>query len=102
VAASDREFCRGLDPFTALTAAAAMISTIGPLYERYIATRAARRLAFHAYCSWIAALVILPMVLRLPLERALPLSLGAVAASLVLTLPGCVLRVEPVTPRRRP
>ena len=73
--------------FTALAAAAALISTIDPLYERYIATRAANRLIFHAYCSWIAALVVLPMVLRLPLERVLPLSLGAVAASLVLTLP---------------
>jgi hypothetical protein len=28
---------------------------------------------FHAYCSWIAALVVLPMVLLLPLEQALPL-----------------------------
>ena len=73
--------------FTALAAAAALISTIDPLYERYIAARAARRLLFHAYCSWIAALVVLPMVLRLPLERALPLSLVAVTVSLLLTLP---------------
>lgn len=73
--------------FAAIAAGAALITTIDPIYERWIAARAARRLAFHAYCSWIAALVVLPMVLRLPLERALPLSLVAVAASLVLTLP---------------
>jgi len=42
---------------------------------------------FHAYCSWIAALIVLPIVVRLPLERALPVSLAAVGASLVLTLP---------------
>jgi hypothetical protein len=73
--------------FTALAASAAVVSTIDPLYERYVATRAARRLLFHAYCSWLAALVVLPMVLLLPLERALPLSLAGVAAWLVLTMP---------------
>lgn len=73
--------------FTAITAAAAVLTTIDPLYERYIATRAVRRLAFHGYCSWIAALVVLPMVLGLPLERALPLSLAAIAGWWVLTLP---------------
>jgi uncharacterized protein DUF5924/DUF2914 family protein len=73
--------------FTAIAAAAALISTIDPLYERYIATRAARRLLFHAYCSWIAALVVLPMVLLLPVERALPVSLIAVGVWLVLTAP---------------
>lgn len=73
--------------FAGLVAGAAAVTTLDPIYERYIATRAARRLMFHAYCSWIAALIVLPMVLRLPLERALPLSLAAVGISLVLTLP---------------
>ena len=73
--------------FTGLAAAAALLSTLDPLYERYVATRAARRLLFHAYCSWIAALVVLPMVLLLPLERALPVSLAAVGVWLVATLP---------------
>jgi hypothetical protein len=73
--------------FTGLAASAAVLSTIDPLYEHYVASRAARRLLFHAYCSWIAALVVLPMVLLLPLERALPISLAAVAAWLLLTLP---------------
>jgi len=73
--------------FTGLVAAAAVLSTIDPLYERLIAARAARRMTFHAFCSWIAALVVLPMVLLLPVERALPISLGAVGAWLLLTMP---------------
>jgi hypothetical protein len=73
--------------FTSLVAAAALLSTIDPLYERLVATQAARRMTFHAFCSWIAALVVLPMVLLLPVERALPISLLAVGAWLLLTLP---------------
>ncbi len=73
--------------FTGLAASAALLTTIDPLYESYVATRAARRLLFHAYCSWLAALVVLPMVLLLPLERALPISLAGVFTWLVLTLP---------------
>jgi hypothetical protein len=73
--------------FTGIACAAALVSTIDPLYERWIAARAARRMLFHAYCSWIAALVVLPMVLLLPVERALPISLAAVVVWLVLTLP---------------
>jgi hypothetical protein len=73
--------------FTVVVGVAAVLSTIDPLYERWVAARAARRLLFHAYCSWIAALVVLPMVLQVPLERALPISLGAVFVWLVVTLP---------------
>lgn len=73
--------------FTALVALAAIVSTIDPLYERVVARRAARRLLFHAYCSWLSALIVLPMVLLLPVEKALPVSLIAVTAWLLLTLP---------------
>jgi hypothetical protein len=73
--------------FTGLVAAAALLSTVDPLYERLVASQAARRMTFHAFCSWIAALVVLPMVLLVPVERALPISLGAVCAWLLLTLP---------------
>jgi hypothetical protein len=73
--------------FVGFVAAAALVSTIDPLYERWIAKRAARRLLFHAYCSWIAALVVLPMVLLVPLEQALPMSLATVVVWLVLTFP---------------
>ena len=73
--------------FTGLVGVAALLSTVDPIYERLVATRAARRMAFHAFCSWITALVVLPMVLSLPLETSLPLSLLAVAIWLLLTLP---------------
>jgi hypothetical protein len=73
--------------FTSAVGVAALVTTVDPLYERLVATRAARRMAFHAFCSWIAALVVLPMVLLVPLERALPISLLGVGAWLVLTLP---------------
>jgi hypothetical protein len=73
--------------FTGVVAVAAIVTTIDPIYERVIATRAARRMSFHAFCSWIAALVVLPMVLLVPLERALPISLLAVGGWLLLTLP---------------
>lgn len=73
--------------FTGVVGLAALMTTVDPWYERFIATRAARRMSFHAFCSWIAALVVLPMVLLVPVERALPLSLLGVAAWLLLTLP---------------
>jgi hypothetical protein len=73
--------------FAGFVGAAAVVTTIDPLYERLIAKRAARRLLFHAYCSWIAALVVLPIVLLVPLEQALPMSLATVVVWLVLTLP---------------
>ena len=72
---------------TRVVGVAAIVSTIDPVYERVIATRAARRMSFHAFCSWIAALVVLPMVLLVPVERALPISLLAVGGWLLLTLP---------------
>ncbi len=73
--------------FTTIAAAAALLSTIDPWYERFIAVRAARRMTFHAYCSWLAALVVLPIALSLPLEKALPWSLIGVTGWLMLTLP---------------
>jgi hypothetical protein len=73
--------------FTALVMGIALLSTLDPLYERYVASRAATRLMFHAYCSLIAAIVVLPMVVHLPLERALPLAIIGVNVWLLLTLP---------------
>jgi len=73
--------------FTALVALAALLSTIDPVYERVIAKRAARRMSFHAFCSWIAALVVLPMATSMPVEQALPISLIGATAWLLLTLP---------------
>lgn len=73
--------------FAGLAGLAALISTIDPIYERHIAKHAPARLAFQLYCSWVAALVVLPMVVGLPLERALPLSLAVVAVWMIFALP---------------
>ena len=73
--------------FIAIAAGAALLTALDPLYERWIAARAATRLLFHAYCSLIAAVVVVPMVVHLSLEQALPLSLGAVGVWLLLTSP---------------
>lgn len=73
--------------FIALAAAAALLTALDPLYERWIAARAATRLLFHAYCSLIAAVVVVPMVVHLSLDEALPLSLGGVGVWMLLTAP---------------
>jgi hypothetical protein len=73
--------------FISIAGGAALLTAIDPLYERWIAARAATRLLFHAYCSLIAAVVVVPMVVHLSLEEALPLSLGAVGVWLLLTAP---------------
>jgi hypothetical protein len=73
--------------FITIASCAALLTALDPIYERWIAARAATRLLFHAYCSLIAAVVVVPMVVHLSLEQALPLSLGAVGVWLLLTSP---------------
>lgn len=80
--------------FTGLAASAALLSTIDPLYERLIARRAATRLAFHAFCTWITALVVLPIVVRVPLEHALPLSFAVAGGWLLLALPQLMVSLK--------
>jgi len=73
--------------FTALVAMAALLGTIDPVYAKVIGPHAAARLMFHAYCSLVTAIVVLPMVVHLSLERALPLAILGVTSWLVLTFP---------------
>jgi hypothetical protein len=73
--------------FVSIAAGAATLTALDPLYERWIAGRAATRLLFHAYCSLIAAVVVVPMVVHLSLERALPFALVCVGVWLLLTAP---------------
>lgn len=61
--------------FTLAAAATALVTTIDPWYQR-ILLQPLLKLAFHAWCSFIAALVGIPLVLGLPLEYALPGALG--------------------------
>jgi hypothetical protein len=73
--------------FISIAVVAALLTALDPLYERWIAARAATRLLFHAYCSLIAAVVVVPMVVHLSLEETLPLAIGAVSVWLLLTSP---------------
>lgn len=69
--------------FTSLVALAALASTIDPLYNARIANAATRRILFHAFCSFLAALVVLPLALQWPMEQAIDLAL---AFTILLTL----------------
>jgi hypothetical protein len=73
--------------FSASAILAAIISTIDPIYNHHIAKRLIINVIFHGYCSWLAVLVVLPMVVHLPLERAFPVALIFVIAWFVITLP---------------
>lgn len=80
------QFDFGQIAFATTVIAAALIGTIDPIYNRLIAERVLLKQIFHAYCSWLAALVVLPMVVHLPLERALPAALIFVVAWFAITL----------------
>ncbi len=80
--------------FTAVAVGAALISTIDPLYNRRIATHKITMALFQGYCSWLAALVLLPMVLHLPLERAAPTALAVFSIGLLLMLPRCLAALQ--------
>lgn len=73
--------------FTAAVIVAAVACTVDPLYTSRIAGTTARSVAFHAFCSFLAGLVVLPIALQLPLEKAVPLSLGLTALLTLLCLP---------------
>ena len=73
--------------FTGVVIVAAVASTLDPLYITRIASAGARSVAFHAFCSLLAGLVVLPIVLQLPLERAVPLSLALTAILTLLCMP---------------
>lgn len=73
--------------FVALAAALALAATLDPLYWHRIAPNAGLSLAFHAACSFVAALSILPIALHLPVEQALPIAFATAAVILLASLP---------------
>ena len=64
----------------------AVASAIDPLYWHRIAPNPALSMAFHGGCSFVAALVILPLAVHLPAEQALPIAFGMTALTLLLSL----------------
>jgi hypothetical protein len=85
LAATQRDL--GQIAFTLLAIAAGALTTVDPAYRQHVTEHRTRRMIFQAYCSAIAAVVVLPIVLHLPVEQALPVSLASVAGWLLFTLP---------------
>lgn len=73
--------------FTALAAALALASVIDPLWWHRIAPNDALSIGFHAGCTFVAALAILPIAVHLPLDRVLAIAYGLTAATCVIALP---------------
>lgn len=73
--------------FIALAVLIAIVISLDPVYFGRIAPHAGLSSALHAYCTFVSALVVLPVALHLPLDRALPLALGITALSLLASLP---------------
>lgn len=84
--------------FTGFILAAAMLSTIDPWYDRYISRHRLISFAFHALCSFVAALVILPIALKLPTEKTLTVALGMLVFWMAFATPTLIK----LTPQGRP
>jgi hypothetical protein len=79
--------------FTGIFVLAALVSTVDPWYNRYISKHRIASLAFHALCCFVSALVILPVVVKLPTGRTLIYALGFMVVWLLLVIPGLLLRL---------
>ncbi|GHA10384.1 hypothetical protein GCM10008090_19970 [Arenicella chitinivorans] len=84
--------------FTGFIVAAALLSTIDPWYDRYISRHRLISFAFHALSSFVAALVILPIALKLPTEKTLIVALGMLVFWMVFATP----KLVKLTPHGRP
>lgn len=81
--------------FTGLAVLATLICTLDPVYLRGVARDGLTHVAFHAFCSFLAGLVLLPIVLRLPLEAALPLAWLLTGLMLLAGVPRILARSLP-------
>lgn len=73
--------------FTTVVAFGALITTVDPIYHRRIAAHPGTSVAFHAFCTFIASLVVLPMAAAMPLEQALPIAIAVSGSCILLSLP---------------
>lgn len=80
--------------FTGLFVLAALISTIDPWYDRYISKDRVVSLAFHALCCFVCALVILPVVVKLPTGKTLMFALSFLVVWLLLVIPRLLFRLD--------
>ena len=85
IGAAQRDWGHGL--FVLVLAAAAVLSTLDPLYQKRVAQSPVAAVCFQVYCTWVVALVVLPIALHLPLEQCPPLAAGAGLLALAAGLP---------------
>lgn len=87
--------------FVALAALLAVASALDPVYWHRIAPNAALSMGFHAGCTFVAALVILPIAVHLPAETALPIAFGITALTLAISLPRLIRDADDPRSRQR-
>lgn len=80
----------GQGGFAVLVAAVALFSTLDPLYHRWVGRSAAGSIAFQAFCTFVTALVVLPVALHLPVEQAVPWSVAIALLAMLAGLPRLV------------
>jgi len=73
--------------FGALLGLAALFSTLDPIYHRWVGRSGALSVAFQAYCTFITALVVLPVALHWPVEKSVTASALIATVSLLAGLP---------------
>lgn len=73
--------------FLTVLGLAALVSTLDPIYHRHIAASPVMAVCFQVFCTWVTALVVLPIALHLPLEAAAPCAAVVALLTLVLGLP---------------
>lgn len=79
--------------FTGIIVLTALISTVDPWYDKYIYKNRLASLAFHALCCFVSALVILPIVVKLPTEQTLIVVMGFLVVWLLLAMPNLLTRL---------
>jgi hypothetical protein len=72
---------------TGVVVLAAVLSTVDSVYEKFIASRQLPFVAFHCLCSFAASLIVLPIVVRVPMEQSFNIALLLVVLWLVAGAP---------------
>ena len=87
--------------FVVLAALLAVASALDPVYWHRIAPNAALSMGFHAGCTFVAALVILPIATHLPVETALPIAFAITAVTMLIGLPRLIRNADDPRSRQR-
>lgn len=80
--------------FVGIVITLALASTLDPLYDA-MTRHVSAAVGFHAFCVFLSGVVVLPIVLHLPLEQALPVALWLTAALMLACLPRLFAAVGP-------